>query len=244
MSTDLDVALAAHRAAPFPDAVERGEQYGLVDAVMIDSDIVGWATEVSAGGVLAPEAVRGLRQCADGLSASLIAFPEAARVYYVHLLLVAELALRDDALRIAGTSDPLAPDTVAGDPEREATTATVPGAGPEAARRPRSGLAGLFRASRSSHPQPTPDPAAFVPELESILFSADPVGIAFETNTDEYRPEAETIALRLPDATSVDDVQRIIHEEFVAWFDASTAGPALRYRALAARVWLLWSERG
>ncbi|PZE75453.1 hypothetical protein DEI82_08680 [Curtobacterium sp. MCBD17_019] len=74
-----------------------------------------------------------------------------------------------------------------------------------------------------------------------MLFAVDPVGIAFETNTDEYRPEAETIADRLPHATSVDDVQRILHEEFTAWFGPETAGSPMAYRAIAARVWLVWS---
>jgi len=32
--------------------------------------------------------------------------------------------------------------------------------------------------------------------LEAVLFEADPIGINFEDNTDEYRAEAESILLR------------------------------------------------
>jgi hypothetical protein len=63
-----------------------------------------------------------------------------------------------------------------------------------------------------------------VDALEQLLFRHDPIGINFEDNTDEYRAEAETITLRLPDSSGVDDVQRIVHEEFVHWFDDKLAG--------------------
>src|SRR5215475_14022516 len=69
--------------------------------------------------------------------------------------------------------------------------------------------------------------------IEALLFDDDPIGINFETNTDEYRAEAQTIVVRLPEATSEEDVARIIHEEFVRWFDPQMAGPAERYRAVA-----------
>jgi hypothetical protein len=73
--------------------------------------------------------------------------------------------------------------------------------------------------------------------LEELLFRHDPIGINFGENTDEYRPEAETIARRLPDATSVDDVTRIVHEELARWFGASIAGPREKYAAIAREIW-------
>ena len=77
-----------------------------------------------------------------------------------------------------------------------------------------------------------------VASIEAMLFEADPVGINFEHNTDEYRAEAETtITPRLPEAESADDLQRIVHEEFVSWFPAETAGPADRYRRLSRAIW-------
>ena len=61
--------------------------------------------------------------------------------------------------------------------------------------------------------------------LSSLLFKTDPIGINFETNTDEYDPEVGTIIPRLRAAQSEADVQRIVHEEFCRWFDKKTAGP-------------------
>jgi len=73
--------------------------------------------------------------------------------------------------------------------------------------------------------------------MSSILFAEDPVGINFEVNADEYEPEVRTILPRLRDCRSVDDVRRVVHEEFVKWFDDSTAGPAEKYQSIAERIW-------
>jgi hypothetical protein len=80
-----------------------------------------------------------------------------------------------------------------------------------------------------------------VSRVEALLFYEDPIGINFDTNTDEYRPEAQTIVIRLPEATSPDDVQRVVHEEFVRWFDRQIAGPVERYRIVAESIWGLWT---
>lgn len=77
-------------------------------------------------------------------------------------------------------------------------------------------------------------------QVEALLFRADPIGINFEDNTDEYSPGARTIVERLPSAQSEADVVRIVHEEFVRWFDASIAGNPERYRSVAAEIWQLW----
>ena len=74
--------------------------------------------------------------------------------------------------------------------------------------------------------------------LEAVLFEADPIGLDFEDNTDEYRSEAQTILLRLHEAASKEGVRRIVHEEFVAWFDDRMAGPPERYEQIARTIWL------
>jgi hypothetical protein len=81
-----------------------------------------------------------------------------------------------------------------------------------------------------------------VSRVEALLFQHDPVGINFGTNTDEYRPEAETIVPRLVGATDEHSVAKIVHEEFVRWFDASIAGPLEAYQAVAADLWRLLGE--
>ena len=78
--------------------------------------------------------------------------------------------------------------------------------------------------------------------LEALLFEADPIGIASEDNADEYRPEAETIQRRRAEAGSAADVRRIVHEEFVRWFDEHLAGPPERYEQVARRLWERWNS--
>lgn len=76
--------------------------------------------------------------------------------------------------------------------------------------------------------------------MSQILFRADPVGINFDTNTDEYDAEAETIVIGLPRTSGPADVKALAHETFVQWFDAHTAGPIDRYAAVASEIWSLW----
>jgi hypothetical protein len=80
-------------------------------------------------------------------------------------------------------------------------------------------------------------------QIEELLFRADPIGINFEDNTDEYDPETRTIVDRLPSARSEEDAVRIVHEEFVRWFDEKIAGGAERYRVIGADIWRLWLSR-
>jgi hypothetical protein len=79
-------------------------------------------------------------------------------------------------------------------------------------------------------------------ELESLLFRHDPVGINFDDNTEEYEPEVSTILPKLKTCASADDVCRVVHEEFVRWFDASTAGKPERYAAIGREIWQLWQR--
>ena len=77
--------------------------------------------------------------------------------------------------------------------------------------------------------------------VAALLFHYDPVGINFEDNPDEYETETGTILPRLRGCQSVDDVRRIIHEEFVRWF-AGSAGPEEHYAKPAADIWRLWQD--
>lgn len=76
----------------------------------------------------------------------------------------------------------------------------------------------------------------------ALLFSHDPAGINFEINTGEYNYEAATILPRLCTCESAQDVQRVVREEFVRFFDADTAGQEERYRDVASELWQLWQE--
>jgi hypothetical protein len=74
----------------------------------------------------------------------------------------------------------------------------------------------------------------------ALLYRHDPAGINFEINPDEYEPEVGTILPRLRGCTCSDDVLRVVHEEFVRWFDTGTAGPPERYGEIASEIWQLW----
>ncbi len=80
-------------------------------------------------------------------------------------------------------------------------------------------------------------------EVVAILYQHDPVTLrGANAPEDEYEPEAGTIVPRLREARSADDARRIIHEEFVHWFDAALAGPATDYAQIADDVWAVWKR--
>lgn len=78
--------------------------------------------------------------------------------------------------------------------------------------------------------------------VSSALFKADPIGINFGANTDEYSPEARTILPRLKSACSSQDVQLIVYEEFKRWFGDEVAGEEERYKVVSLQIWDLWLE--
>jgi hypothetical protein len=79
-------------------------------------------------------------------------------------------------------------------------------------------------------------------DVSSLLFRHDPIGINFETNVDEYEVEVGTILPRLRSCHSEDEVCRVVHEEFVRWFDTDIAGPREHYLKIATEVWALWQR--
>ena len=90
---DLDEEMRLHMAEPFPDSVEKGLDYGEVDAVMIGADIYGWASHLVSGVRLRGDQRSRLRRATEELERSVSAFPEDARPYYERLLRIAHLAL-------------------------------------------------------------------------------------------------------------------------------------------------------
>ncbi|MCG6566892.1 hypothetical protein [Tessaracoccus sp. ZS01] len=90
MPESLSDEMRQHLAEPFPDSVEKGLDYGEVDAVMIGADIYGWA--IRAGSLSEIDRSR-LAQAADELQRSIPMFPSDAQPYYARLLRIARLAL-------------------------------------------------------------------------------------------------------------------------------------------------------
>lgn len=79
-------------------------------------------------------------------------------------------------------------------------------------------------------------------KIQALLFRHDPIGINFETNTDEYDPEVRTILPRLKSCHSVGAVRRMVHEEFVDWFGAEIAGEQEHYTQIGREIWELWQQ--
>lgn len=80
--------------------------------------------------------------------------------------------------------------------------------------------------------------ARLVEAVSRAIDRADPISLlSWGAPADEYSPEVDTIVPKLTGATSAEDVQRILHEEFLRWFDADTAGPLEAYQAVANEVW-------
>lgn len=74
--------------------------------------------------------------------------------------------------------------------------------------------------------------------VAGALRETDPLGlISGGAPNDEYEPEVSTVSPRLREARAVDDVRRILHEEFVHWFGADIAGAADNYAKAAQRIW-------
>ena len=82
-------------------------------------------------------------------------------------------------------------------------------------------------------------------EVSRLVREADPIRlIAIGAPDDEYDPEVSTILPKLREANSANDVQRIVHEEFVRWFGAEIAGPARHYAGVSEDIWEVWNEHG
>jgi hypothetical protein len=75
--------------------------------------------------------------------------------------------------------------------------------------------------------------------LTELLYRYDPIGLAvLGAPTDEYVAEAGSIIPRLREAKSKNDVRRIVHQEFVRWFDGSEeAGSESAYDGIAQEIW-------
>src|SRR5262245_35025513 len=78
--------------------------------------------------------------------------------------------------------------------------------------------------------------ARLVEAVPNAIDRADPIGLlAMGCPSDEYAPEVGSIAPRLKGVNNADDVQSILHEEFVRSFGA--AGARNSYKAAADDVW-------
>jgi hypothetical protein len=76
-------------------------------------------------------------------------------------------------------------------------------------------------------------------EILKILCRHDPIGICHTgrpRREEAYDPEVGTILPRLNKALSVEDVRRIVYEEFSRWFNVA-AGEETKYQQISIEVW-------
>ena len=79
--------------------------------------------------------------------------------------------------------------------------------------------------------------------VSAILFKADPMGINYKDNTDEYNPEATLIIARLGDCSSPNDLAQVLLEVFTENFDSHMAGKDPNaYLGIAKQIWALWKK--
>ncbi len=74
--------------------------------------------------------------------------------------------------------------------------------------------------------------------VKRAIDQADPIRLlAIGAPEDEYESEIREIASRLGACATLEEVQTLVHEVFVAWFDGGIAGSKEQYRTLAHTIW-------
>ena len=80
-----------------------------------------------------------------------------------------------------------------------------------------------------------------VASVDDALRRHDPIGqIGMGAPKDEYEAERGTILPRLRAAEGPGDVATIVHEYFVRWLGAETAGTRANYEPLPEAIWDAW----
>jgi hypothetical protein len=75
-------------------------------------------------------------------------------------------------------------------------------------------------------------------DVSSAIAAADPINLlSLGAPADEYDREVDAILARISEARGVDDIQTIVHDEFVRFFGMDTAGARERYAAAAQAIW-------
>lgn len=74
--------------------------------------------------------------------------------------------------------------------------------------------------------------------IKHAIDHADPIHLLeIGAPDDEYEPEIREIASRVEGCTTLEEIQLLLHEVFVKWFDEQIAGPRERYRRVAEVIW-------
>lgn len=74
-------------------------------------------------------------------------------------------------------------------------------------------------------------------ELRSVFNKFDPIGIQEDENFDEYNPEIKAILSKTRKGMNMVQLQELIYNVFVSWFDEETAGNKEEYENLTREVY-------
>jgi hypothetical protein len=74
--------------------------------------------------------------------------------------------------------------------------------------------------------------------IKRAIDKADPIHLLeIGAPDDEYESEIREVTSRVRKCTNLEEVQTLLHEVFVKWFDERIAGPKELYRAPAEVIW-------
>jgi hypothetical protein len=77
--------------------------------------------------------------------------------------------------------------------------------------------------------------------LLEVLFREDPGRVHSQEHSEKYVPEVVTVLPRLRDATSVGEVQQIVHEELRRWYGSRIPNTDCeRLHQAADEIWFAW----
>lgn len=83
----------------------------------------------------------------------------------------------------------------------------------------------------------------FQKQIQDILFEHDPIGLAkYGAPNNEYSPESQTIAPQITNGMTVEEIAKVVFEEFVKWFNIKLVGDYDRYIRIARDIVLLLNE--
>ena len=74
--------------------------------------------------------------------------------------------------------------------------------------------------------------------IKHAIDQADPIHLLeIGAPDDAYEPEIREIASRIGRCTTLEEIELLLHEVFVKWFDEQIAGPGEQYRGVAEVIW-------
>ena len=73
--------------------------------------------------------------------------------------------------------------------------------------------------------------------IKEVIDLYDPIGLLkMGAPQDEYNPEIKEVAEKIANCRNVEEIQKLIYETFVKWFDQDIAGDVEKYKEPAEDI--------